>query len=83
MEKNTGILGISTTNSNDNVAPRKSTSEGALSYALDYANNEFGAETKMIKLRDLHFKHCEGYKSKNASACIFHVQFQRWIKMTR
>ena len=63
-EKNTGILGISTTNSNDNVAPRKSTSEGALSYALDYAKNEFGAETKMIKLRDLHFKHCEGYKSK-------------------
>jgi len=53
-EKNTGILGISTTNSNDNVAPRKSTSEGALSYALDYAKNDFGAETKMIKLRDLH-----------------------------
>jgi len=70
-EKNTRILGISTTNSNDNVAPRKSTSEEALSYALDYAKNEFGAETKMIKLRDLHFKHCEGYYSKNASACIF------------
>ena len=34
MKKNTGILGISTTNSNDNVAPRKSTSEGALRYAL-------------------------------------------------
>ena len=26
---------------------------------------------KMIKLRDLHFKHCEGYYSKNANACIF------------
>ena len=25
----------------------------------------------MIKLRDLHFKHCEGYYSKNAKACIF------------
>lgn len=24
----------------------------------------------MIKLRDLHFKHCEGYYSKNAKACI-------------
>jgi multimeric flavodoxin WrbA/nitrite reductase/ring-hydroxylating ferredoxin subunit len=70
-EKNTRILGISTTNSNDKVAPRKSTSEEALRYALDYAKNEFGAETKMIKLRDLHFKHCEGYYSKNASACIF------------
>ena len=70
-EKNTTILGISTTNSNDKVAPRKSTSEDALIYALDYAKNAFGAETKMIKLRDLHFKHCEGYYSKNASACIF------------
>jgi nitrite reductase/ring-hydroxylating ferredoxin subunit/multimeric flavodoxin WrbA len=70
-KKNTRILGISTTNSNDKVAPRKSTSEEVLWYALDYAKNEFGAETKMIKLRELHFKHCEGYYSKNASACIF------------
>lgn len=70
-EKSTRILGISTTNSNDQVAPRKSTSEEALSYALEYSKNEFGAETTMIKLRDLHFKHCEGYYSKNASACIF------------
>ena len=65
------VLGISTTNSNDNIAPRNSTSEAALSYALDYAKNEFRAETLMIKLRDLHFKHCEGYYSKNAKACIF------------
>jgi nitrite reductase/ring-hydroxylating ferredoxin subunit/multimeric flavodoxin WrbA len=70
-KKNPRILGISTTNSNDKIAPRKSTSEDALNYALDYAKHEFGAETKMIKLRDLHFKHCEGYYSKNASACIF------------
>jgi multimeric flavodoxin WrbA/nitrite reductase/ring-hydroxylating ferredoxin subunit len=70
-EKSIRILGISTTNSNDEVAPRKSTSEEALSYALEYSKNEFGAETTMIKLRDLHFKHCEGYYSKNASACIF------------
>jgi multimeric flavodoxin WrbA/nitrite reductase/ring-hydroxylating ferredoxin subunit len=70
-EKSTRILGISTTNSNDDVAPRKSTSEEALSYALEYSKNQFGAETTMIKLRDLNFKHCEGYYSKNASACIF------------
>jgi len=70
-KKNPRILGISTTNSNDKIAPRKSTSEDALNYALDYAKHEFGAETKVIKLRDLHFKHCEGYYSKNASACIF------------
>jgi multimeric flavodoxin WrbA len=70
-KKNPRILGISTTNSNDKIAPRKSTSEDGLNYALDYAKHEFGAETKVIKLRDLHFKHCEGYYSKNASACIF------------
>src|SRR5918911_3087713 len=68
---NTKILGISTTNFNDKVAPRKSTSEETLMYALDYAKKEFGAETKMINLRDLYFKPCEGYYSKNASACIF------------
>jgi len=66
-KKNPRILGISTTNSNDKIAPRKSTSEDA----LNYAKHEFGAETKVIKLRDLHFKHCEGYYSKNANACIF------------
>src|ERR671930_1010040 len=49
---NTRILGISTANSNYKAAPRKSTSEEALRYALDYAKNELGAETKMIKLRD-------------------------------
>ena len=70
-EKSTRILGISTTNSNDDVAPRKSTSEEALSYALEYSKNQFGAEIAMIKLRDLHFRHCEGYYSKNAGACIF------------
>ena len=71
VKKTPRILGISTTNSNDKIAPRKSTSEDALNYALDYAKHEFGAETKVIKLRDLHFKHCEGYYSKNANACIF------------
>jgi len=71
VKKTPRILGISTTNSNDKIAPRKSTSEDALNYALDYAKHEFGAETKVIKLRDLHFKHCEEYYSKNASACIF------------
>jgi multimeric flavodoxin WrbA len=40
-------------------------------YALDYAKDEIGSNTKMIKLRELSFKHCEGYYSKNAKACIF------------
>jgi nitrite reductase/ring-hydroxylating ferredoxin subunit/multimeric flavodoxin WrbA len=65
------VLGISTTNSNDEIAPRKSTSEQSLKFALDYAKNKLGADCHMIKLRDLKFRHCEGYYSKNAKACIF------------
>lgn len=65
------VLGISTTNANDRIAPRNSTSEGALNFALEYARKELDAETVMVKLRDLEFSHCEGYYSKNANACIF------------
>ena len=70
-KRKTRVLGISTTNANDKMAPRKSTSEEALRFALDYAHNHFETETVMIKLRELNFKHCEGYYSKNANACIF------------
>ena len=65
------VLGISTTNMNDDVTPRTSTSEAALEFALDYARNRHGAETVMLKLRQLNFRHCEGYYSKDARACIF------------
>jgi hypothetical protein len=34
-DKKIKVLGISTTNSNDKIAPRKSTSQAALSYALE------------------------------------------------
>ena len=67
----TRVLGISTTNSNDKIAPRKSTSEDALKFALDYSKKELNTETIMIKLRELEFKDCEGYYSKNSKACIF------------
>jgi hypothetical protein len=77
------VLGISTTNANDKVAPRNSTSEKALLCALDYAKRKLGAETIMIRLRDLHFKHCEGYYSKNAKPAYFHVQSRRWTKRIR
>jgi nitrite reductase/ring-hydroxylating ferredoxin subunit len=70
-KRKTRVLGISTTNANDKMAPRKSTSEEALRFALDYAHSVFEAETVMVKLRELNFKHCEGYYSKNANACIF------------
>ena len=71
VDSNVCVLGISTTNSNDKVAPRKGTSEEALNFALEYAKNKLGTECNMIKLRQLNFKHCEGYYSKNAKACIF------------
>jgi len=62
------ILGISATNMN-NALPRFSTSEDALQKSLDYAKETHGASTKMIKLRDLQFKHCEGYYSQHMQAC--------------
>jgi len=71
VDNSINVLGISTTNSNDDVAPRKSTSEESLKFGLDYAKNNLGANCHMIRLRKLKFKHCEGYYSKNAKACIF------------
>ncbi|SRR5579884_3184848 len=65
------VLGISTTNMNDDKTPRTSTSETALQFALDYAKKRYSAETVMLKLRQLNFRHCEGYYSKNSKACIF------------
>ena len=70
-DKKVRILGISTTNANDKIAPRQSTSEDALNFALEYAKKDLNAETVLIKLRELEFNHCEGYYSKNANACIF------------
>lgn len=64
------ILGISTTNMNDNLV-RFSTSENALEKALAYATEKYGAETKMIKLRQLKFRHCEGYYSQHMNACTW------------
>ena len=58
------VLGISTTVMNDRL-PRASTSEQALQTALDMAAAEHGASTRMIKLRDLDFRHCEGYYSRH------------------
>lgn len=64
------ILGISTTNMND-ALPRYSTSEAALEMALDYAKEHHGAATKMLKLRDLGFRACEGYYSQHMNACTW------------
>ena len=64
------ILGISTTNMNATL-PRYSTSEAALELALDYAKEHHGAATKMLKLRDLGFRACEGYYSQHMNACTW------------
>ena len=50
--------------------PRYSTSEDLLQAALEYATSQ-GATTKLIRLNDLAFKHCEGYYSKSAQACTW------------
>jgi multimeric flavodoxin WrbA len=64
------VLGISTTNMNRDL-PRPSTSESALQAALDFAASEFGASVKMIRIRDLGFRHCEGYYSRHEQACTW------------
>ena len=64
------VLGISATNMNHDAPPRFSTSEELLSAALDQAKRS-GAETQMIKLRDLKFKACEGYYSIDEKACLW------------
>ena len=64
------ILGISTTNMNNDL-PRYSTSEAALEIALDYAKEHHGAATKMLKLRELGFRACEGYYSQHMNACTW------------
>jgi len=64
------ILGISTTNMNDDLS-RFSTSENALGNALEYAAEKHGAATKMIKLRELEFRNCEGYYSQHMNACTW------------
>lgn len=64
------VAGISTTVMNKEY-PRYSTSEALLQEALEHAKNRHGAETKLIRLNDLNFRHCEGYYSKSAEACTW------------
>ena len=64
------ILGISTTNMNE-ALPRYSTSEAALEMALNYAKENHGAEIKLLKLRELGFRACEGYYSQHMNACTW------------
>ncbi len=69
-EKSLNILGISTTSMSLQL-PRFSTSEDALQKSLKYAEEKYGASTKMVKLRDLEFRTCEGYYSQHSHACTW------------
>jgi len=63
------VVGLSTT-AMDPAFPRFSTSEHLLTAALGFAEG-WGAETRLIRLSDLRFRHCEGYYSKSAHACTW------------
>jgi multimeric flavodoxin WrbA/nitrite reductase/ring-hydroxylating ferredoxin subunit len=64
------VAGISTT-AMDPANPRVSTSELLLEAALRHAAEGHGVETRLIRLSDLKFRHCEGYYSKSAHACTW------------
>jgi nitrite reductase/ring-hydroxylating ferredoxin subunit/multimeric flavodoxin WrbA len=63
------VAGISTT-AMDPAYPRFSTSERLLEIALEHAAAH-PAETRLIRLGELRFRHCEGYYSKAAPACTW------------
>ncbi|MFO1462797.1 MAG: NAD(P)H-dependent oxidoreductase [bacterium] len=72
------VAGISTT-AMTHGHPRYSTSEALLETALEAAA-QAGAETKLIRLRDLNFKNCEGYYSKSAHACLWPCSITQFVE---
>ena len=66
------ILGLSTT-AMTKLHPRYSTSEDLLLHALANAreSRESECETRLIKVRELSFRACEGFYSKSARACTW------------
>lgn len=63
------VLGLSTT-AMDAANPRYSTSDALLDTAIGHAA-ERGADTRVIRLRDLAFRECEGNYSKASRACTW------------
>ena len=63
------VIGISTTVMHPDH-PRYSTSDALLKTAVDHAKS-MGCNGDIIYLRDLNFRHCEGYYSKSAHACTW------------
>ena len=69
--KTINILGIgcSTVNTDD-TPPRVPSSEKILSQTLQYATKQYkNIDTKLIKLRDIHFDHCEANYSISGDYC--------------
>lgn len=64
------VVGISTTVMN-NQYQRYSTSEALLESALEHARVTHSLDTRLIRLRELSFRACEGYYSKSAQACTW------------
>ena len=64
------LLGLSTT-ALDPAFPRYSTSEALLDVALAHAGAALDCDTQLIRVRELAFRHCEGYYSKAAQACTW------------
>jgi len=64
------VAGISTTMMNRDL-PRFSTSDELLEAALGHAGEALGCDRRLIRLRDLSFRACEGYYSKSARACTW------------
>jgi multimeric flavodoxin WrbA/nitrite reductase/ring-hydroxylating ferredoxin subunit len=64
------VLGLSTTAMTEGH-PRYSTSDDLLDSALDHARESCGAETRLIRVRELRFRSCEGFYSKSARACTW------------
>jgi nitrite reductase/ring-hydroxylating ferredoxin subunit/multimeric flavodoxin WrbA len=64
------ILGLSTTAMNTEH-PRYSTSEDLLEHALSAGAESLECETRLLRIRDLNFRVCEGFYSKAARACTW------------
>lgn len=64
------ILGLSTT-AMDPDNPRFSTSDHLLEAGLRHAASRLGADTRLLRLRALEFRACEGNYSKASHACTW------------
>jgi nitrite reductase/ring-hydroxylating ferredoxin subunit/multimeric flavodoxin WrbA len=64
------VLGLSTTTMTVGQ-PRYSTSEDLLESALRHAAQTLDCETRLIAIRDLKFRECEGFYSKSSRACTW------------